>query len=523
MDMFPMDEETLLYGVRSQWFQKLNLPSFRPIFLYLNTIVLELMHVCIKMQIEGKRDMKKQSNFKFSLLSIEVLTLELRECIDQAIVVRQFYYNMVHSVFEKSEMDSQQQLENDLVAFDDDLKLIIELYLNFVTDWVHDLVACSDTLKAIGVLQAEWHFCKNNLYFVTASEDIYAIRFCILCQTVISSLGDSLHDLDSRHKQPLLEYIAELELNQEMNSIDLGDDESQMISLVPSHIVEEKTDEATETKIDNLDENEDESSFVDNGEETPESFDEEYDEEEIIDHNRYIHLDPGAYDINLKCNEFKEEVNQIRKRCMKALGFCSNLINDLSLAAKYNVKTKIQQLLNELKLTNHVLVIFSNPEFKFSQNIASNSTDEKEPTDLSFMIFVPQEFSKDKIQIARLLFLISSKDDYETGDKRADQSDLSSSLNKNSNEKLNKSSKISNKKLFRRLSSSNSFLESMNEDTQSSSILNKLSRLASMNNTDVPEPNQNKTKFSNTYILSPQIITEGYLLYLQIPNNINGK
>jgi hypothetical protein len=516
MDMFPMDEETLLYGVRSQWFQKLNLPSFRPIFLYLNTIVLELMHVCIKMQIEGKRDMKKQSNFKFSLLSIEVLTLELRECIDQAIVVRQFYYNMVHSVFEKSEMDSQQHLDNDLVAFDDDLKLIIELYLNFVTDWVHDLVACSDTLKAIGVLQAEWHFCKNNLYFVTASEDIYAIRFCILCQTVISSLGDSLHDLDSRHKQPLLEYIAELELIQEMNSIEF-DDEGQMNSLVPTH--EEILNEAKETKT------EDESSFVDNGEETPEeSFDEEDEEEaggdEMIDHNRYIHLDPGAYDINLKCNEFKEEVNQIRKRCMKALGFCSNLINDLSLAAKYTVKSKIQQLLNELKLTNHVLVIFSNPEFKFSQNMTSNSTDQKEPTDLSFMIFVPQEFSKDKIQIARLLFLISSKDDYEANDKRTD---ISSSLNKTSsnNEKLNKSCKINNRNQFRRLSSSNSFLE-MNEDTNST--LNKLSRLASMTNTDAePQSNQNKTAFSNTYILSPQIITEGYLLYLQIPNIINGR
>ena len=50
-------------------------------------------------------------------------------------------------------------------------------------------------------------------------------------------------------------------------------------------------------------------------------------------------------------NEFKEEVNQIRKRCMKALSFCSNLISDLSLAAKYSVESKIQSLLKELKQT----------------------------------------------------------------------------------------------------------------------------------------------------------------------------
>ncbi|RMZ96560.1 hypothetical protein BpHYR1_023477, partial [Brachionus plicatilis] len=32
----------------------------------------------------------------FSLLSIEVLTSELRECIEQAILVRQTYYHMIY-------------------------------------------------------------------------------------------------------------------------------------------------------------------------------------------------------------------------------------------------------------------------------------------------------------------------------------------------------------------------------------------------------------------------------------------
>ena len=98
MLQFPYDEETIVYGVRCESFKRLGLPTFRPLYLYLTNVILELMHMCIKMQIENKRDMKMQSNFKFSLLSIEVLTHECRECIEQAILGKyKFYsYNYIH-------------------------------------------------------------------------------------------------------------------------------------------------------------------------------------------------------------------------------------------------------------------------------------------------------------------------------------------------------------------------------------------------------------------------------------------
>ncbi len=75
MAKFPCDDETMAYGVRGQSFKNLDLPTFRPLYLYLASVILELMHMCIKMQIDNKRDMKKQTNFRrarFSLLSIEV-------------------------------------------------------------------------------------------------------------------------------------------------------------------------------------------------------------------------------------------------------------------------------------------------------------------------------------------------------------------------------------------------------------------------------------------------------------------
>lgn len=152
-----LDEETIQYGVKCDTYKRLDLPTFRPLYLHLCSVLIELMHLCIRMQIENNRALTSANNsqssmassstppnslsnsmahksvgtggnhneqFKFSLLSIEVLTTECRECIEQAIIVRQLYYHMIYSVFDRSEMDVQTLLEHDLMRFDDDLKVI---------------------------------------------------------------------------------------------------------------------------------------------------------------------------------------------------------------------------------------------------------------------------------------------------------------------------------------------------------------------------------------------------------------
>lgn len=167
-----MDEETVQYGVKCDTYKRLDLPTFRPLYLHLCSVLLELMHLCIRMQIENNSPLKSSSNesghssgsgsggglaagagggvggggvggggsnascsrsvgggaggaagFRFSLLSTEVLTSECRECIEQAIIVRQLYYHMIYSVFDRSEMDVQTLLEHDLLKFDEDLKV----------------------------------------------------------------------------------------------------------------------------------------------------------------------------------------------------------------------------------------------------------------------------------------------------------------------------------------------------------------------------------------------------------------
>jgi hypothetical protein len=303
-------------------------------------------------------------------------------------------------VIENGEMDVQTALESDLVDYDNDLKEIIGIYLQFITDWVHDLVENNDLAKALWVLDDEWKFCKNNLFYVTDSENMYAKRFCTMSETLNSSLLEILRFIDKEYKQTLMEYNHDSNW-QGMESDMLG--ESRKIELPAAENADRSGEAAVEDEAEagkhSLYEIEEEDDTT-GGPNEKVNFDLSENENQSETASQLDEMEENVSDINLKCNELKEEINRLRKISMKSLKFCGKLIADLELAAKYEVTSSIQDLLNELAATNHVLVNFTNPEFADSSS--------------SFMLFIPHEFSKDKIQIVRLLFIISEKDDYDT-------------------------------------------------------------------------------------------------------------
>ncbi|RNA29327.1 mitogen-activated kinase kinase kinase 4 [Brachionus plicatilis] len=349
---FYHSEGSVKYGVQSEAFISLGLPSYRPLFIYLNNVILEIMHLCIQTQNENKGVIKKYLDSKFSLLSIEVLTSELRECIEQAILVRQTYYHMIYTVFEISELDIKHQLERDLFKYDDDLKITISIYLDFITNWVQDLIRVSNFSKALWVLENEWHFCRNNLYFVTATEDIFASRFCNMGILVFESLINSINIIDSKYKEPLRIEIDKLFWDEKLRFFD-----SNLESMTHEQFEDNISQEANFSTSEKL---------------------------------------------NLDFNEFKEEINNSRKWCIRALQFTAEFLTDLELASKYQVVHSLQALLDKLHSSEHVLVNFTNKELQ------------SDLSERSFLIFVPREFSNERIQIARLLFLISAKDNFES-------------------------------------------------------------------------------------------------------------
>lgn len=173
--------------------------------------------------------------------------------------------------------------------------------------------------------------------------------------------------------------------------------------------------------------------------------------------------------------------------------------------------------------------MFTNPElqscYRTTPNSSSSSfepsqyqnefpisdTNEEHKPALSFMIFVPQEFAKDKTNIARLLYIISAKDDYEHYTEAASSKKSSQSASSNL---------LTASKYVRRLSSSQSFFE--NNESHRNLNLNKLSKMANIESTNVTsEVSSDLSCFP--FMFSPQVSTDGYLLYLQLPRAKNGK
>ena len=186
------------------------------------------------------------------------------------------------------------------------------------------------------------------------------------------------------------------------------------------------------------------------------------------------------------------------------------MIGDLELAAKYTVKSSIQQLLNELKSSNHVLVAFTNPELKDSFNRGLEQSDYTEdPTNQSCMIFVPYEFSKDKTQIIRLLFIISEKSEFDNSSLSRTNSSVKSAQPK---EKC--TPKKSNP--VRRLSSSNSFFD-MHTENQCHTYLHKLNRMANMGNLSEQPTTPTSNTLNSPFTILPASKLNGYLLYLKLP------
>lgn len=377
------DEETTKYGINCKHFKQLSLPSFRPLYLYLINCIIDLMNICMKMYIDIDRRVL-EDNFSFSLLSTEQLTNECRECIEYAIQVRQYYYYMVFTVFKKTELDKN-SIENDLLNYDTDLKELIKIYLNHVLNWVHDIPMTNS--DALNVLENEWNFCKNNLCYVSIDEDSYAKRFCTINGVIIESIIDYLKDIEFKYKQPLLELLDYSFNNNNYNSgTASGKDETDEYN--SDNDIDDDTLLASlsATKSSTQHQQHQRSAYNTNSNNSD-------DEDARSDELKSIHF---------KCNELKAQIRELRERTMKALTFCKSFMNDLELAAKYEIKSQsIQCLLNELKLTNHVLVNFSDSKQIFSNNAAKKT----------FMIFVPYEFANDKRQILRLLYMTSAKDD----------------------------------------------------------------------------------------------------------------
>lgn len=90
--------ERAQYGVKSETFIRLGLPTFRPIFFYLMNNILEILQTCIQVHLEMNRDVKIRTDIQYNLLCIESYVKQSRELIEDTIVLRQKLYHAVRMI-----------------------------------------------------------------------------------------------------------------------------------------------------------------------------------------------------------------------------------------------------------------------------------------------------------------------------------------------------------------------------------------------------------------------------------------
>ncbi|ESO84956.1 hypothetical protein LOTGIDRAFT_168212 [Lottia gigantea] len=203
------------HGAWSEEFIKMGLPSFRPSYLFLVRIPLDVIHECLRLRLEQRPTNEP------SLHSTRQLMRECKEVLKGAVAVKQYYQLMVASVmWDEQEMDDK--FASDLEQFDVDMQAILEVYFSYLQSWmnhVQNLDEASLSLK--NYLVVEWTFTKQICPYIIGGEAEAGKRFSMLAISLLNSITDLLYDnIDEITRQ-----LFDMTKNENIDEEETNDDE----------------------------------------------------------------------------------------------------------------------------------------------------------------------------------------------------------------------------------------------------------------------------------------------------------
>ncbi|CAL1534129.1 unnamed protein product [Lymnaea stagnalis] len=290
------------HGEWSTQFIEMGLPSFRPTYLYIVRIQLDVIHECLKL----RKDQRPMGDPSF--LSIRQLIRECKEVLKGATLVKQYYHYMVDAVM-WDEHEAEAKFETDLTEFDEDMKSMLDVYFNYLQNWIYMLQGLPQaSLGMKSALEEEWGFTKSICAFIMRGEAEAAKKFSSLASSLLSSIADFLDN-----------GIDEITRNLYDEAIDDDDDD----------------DDLEENEEENDDDYEDENGSLENKSKARKMAEMKQNVQNIL-------------------RNFKILFNEARERSSKALGFAKLLRKDLEVAADYNITVTIKELFAKLMDTRHV-------------------------------------------------------------------------------------------------------------------------------------------------------------------------
>lgn len=169
----PIEKEELdelrRYGVWSEEFKQLALPTYVSAFLFLSLIPLEVVHEFMKMKLETKPTNPNP-------LSLEQLIKELKEGLTLSLIHRDRFNKHITTAL----VDRDQESDSYMIVideFDATLKQIFELYLEYVEQWI--LTGVPDSHRKTA-LEDEWKFTKLTCPMINGEHQVKLKRKTIL-------------------------------------------------------------------------------------------------------------------------------------------------------------------------------------------------------------------------------------------------------------------------------------------------------------------------------------------------------
>ncbi|KAM9364091.1 mitogen-activated protein kinase kinase kinase 4 isoform 2-T2 [Pholidichthys leucotaenia] len=162
----------------------MDLPSFRPAFLVLCRVLLNVIHECLKLRLEQRPAGEP------SLLSIKQLVRECKEVLKGGLLMKQYYQFMLHGVV----IDDQGlQTNANIDEFEEDLHKMLVVYFDYMHSWIQmlqQLPQASHSLK--NLLEEEWHFTKVITPYIRGGEAQSGKLFCDIAGMLLKSTGEFL-------------------------------------------------------------------------------------------------------------------------------------------------------------------------------------------------------------------------------------------------------------------------------------------------------------------------------------------
>ncbi|XP_077438507.1 mitogen-activated protein kinase kinase kinase 4 isoform X2 [Vanacampus margaritifer] len=162
----------------------MDLPSFRPAFLVICRVLLNVIHECLKLRLEQRPAGEP------SLLSINQLVRECKEVLKGGLLMKQYYQFMLRGVVTDAK---GLQANTNIDEFEEELHKMLVVYFDYMHSWIQmlqQLPQASHSLK--NLLEKEWHFTKDITPYIRGGEAQSGKLFCDIAGMLLKSTGEFL-------------------------------------------------------------------------------------------------------------------------------------------------------------------------------------------------------------------------------------------------------------------------------------------------------------------------------------------